>query len=324
MRVVIIGGTGHVGTYLVPRLVMAGYEVINISRGEHKPYQEHSAWKQVKQVSVDREREESEGKFGEIILSLKPDVVIDMVCFTLKSAKHLVKSLKGHIHLFLHCGTIWVHGHSIEVPTTEDQPKHPIDDYGIQKEQIEKYLLKKARTKGFPVSILHPGHIVGPGWHPVNPAGNLDLEVFGKLARNEELVIPNLGMETLHHVHADDVAQGFIKAILHRNRAVGESFHIVSPQAITLRGYAEKMASWFGQEAKLKFLPFAEWKKIVTEEEAEATGSNIAHSPNCSIKKAIRLIDYQPRYSSFEAICEAVSWLIEHDEIKVSTNGKKE
>ncbi len=33
MRVVIIGGTGHVGTYLVPRLVQAGYEVINISRG---------------------------------------------------------------------------------------------------------------------------------------------------------------------------------------------------------------------------------------------------------------------------------------------------
>jgi nucleoside-diphosphate-sugar epimerase len=31
-RVVIIGGTGHVGTYLVPRLVCAGFEVINVSR----------------------------------------------------------------------------------------------------------------------------------------------------------------------------------------------------------------------------------------------------------------------------------------------------
>ncbi|HIQ05374.1 MAG TPA: NAD(P)-dependent oxidoreductase [Anaerolineae bacterium] len=33
MRVVIIGGTGHVGTYLVPRLVEAGHEVISLSRG---------------------------------------------------------------------------------------------------------------------------------------------------------------------------------------------------------------------------------------------------------------------------------------------------
>lgn len=32
MRVVIIGGSGHVGTYLVPRLVMAEYEVFNSER----------------------------------------------------------------------------------------------------------------------------------------------------------------------------------------------------------------------------------------------------------------------------------------------------
>jgi nucleoside-diphosphate-sugar epimerase len=32
MRVIIIGGTGHVGTYLVPYLVEAGHEVINLSR----------------------------------------------------------------------------------------------------------------------------------------------------------------------------------------------------------------------------------------------------------------------------------------------------
>jgi uncharacterized protein YbjT (DUF2867 family) len=32
MRIVIIGGTGHVGTYLVPRLVEAGHEVVCVSR----------------------------------------------------------------------------------------------------------------------------------------------------------------------------------------------------------------------------------------------------------------------------------------------------
>jgi nucleoside-diphosphate-sugar epimerase len=30
LRIVIIGGTGHVGTYLVPRLVHSGYEVLSI------------------------------------------------------------------------------------------------------------------------------------------------------------------------------------------------------------------------------------------------------------------------------------------------------
>ena len=65
MRVVIIGGAGHVGTYLVPRLVQAGYEVINISRGQRVPYQPHTAWKSVQQVVADREAEDRAGDFGQ-------------------------------------------------------------------------------------------------------------------------------------------------------------------------------------------------------------------------------------------------------------------
>ena len=30
-RVVVIGGSGHVGTYLVPRLVSAGFEVVSVA-----------------------------------------------------------------------------------------------------------------------------------------------------------------------------------------------------------------------------------------------------------------------------------------------------
>ena len=37
------------------------------------------------------------------------------------------------------------------------------------------------------------------------------------------------------------------------------------------------------------------------------TWDHIAHSPNCSIAKAQRLLGYTPRYSSLEAVQEAVS-----------------
>ncbi|GAG65857.1 unnamed protein product, partial [marine sediment metagenome] len=67
----------------------------------------------------------------------------------------------------------------------------------------------------FPATVLHPGHIVGEGWAPLNPAGHFNPEVFTKLARGRELVLPNLGLETVHHVHADDVAQVFIKVFFY-------------------------------------------------------------------------------------------------------------
>jgi nucleoside-diphosphate-sugar epimerase len=154
---------------------------------------------------------------------------------------------------------------------------------------------------------------------PINPAGHLNPQVFVTLARGEELALPNFGMETLHHVHADDVAQGFMQALANRSVASGESFHVVSPAALTLRGYAEAVAAWFGQSAQLRFLPWEDWKEIVSPEEAEATWDHITHSPCCSIAKAARLLNYQPRYSSLQAIHEALDWMIQHRVVQLNS-----
>ena len=52
MKTVIIGATGHIGTYLVPRLVEAGIEVIAVSRGQRAPYHAHGAWQWVERVEI--------------------------------------------------------------------------------------------------------------------------------------------------------------------------------------------------------------------------------------------------------------------------------
>lgn len=318
MRVVVIGGSGHIGTYLIPMLVEKGYEVVNITRGQRQPYLPNAAWKAVQQVTADRDGEDQAGTFAQRIRDLHPDIVIDLICFTEASARQLVDALRGQVQHFLHCGTIWIYGHSTQVPATEDQPRRPFGEYGTQKAAIEAYLLHEARQNGFPATMLHPGHIVGPGYVPLNPAGHFNPEVFARLARGEELALPNFGLETVHHVHAADVAQAFMQSITHWRASVGESFHTVSPAALTLRGYAEAVAAWFGQEANLKFLPWEEWRSTVPEEEATATWEHIARSPNASIAKAQRLIDYQPHYSSLQAVFEAVNWLIEHGKIIIS------
>ena len=318
MRTVVIGGTGHIGTYLVPHLVEAGHEVVNVSRGQRKAYQPHSAWKHVQSVVIDREAADQAGTFGHQIRELRPDIVIDNRCYTVDSARCLVEALRGQVQHLIVCGTIWVHGHSVSVPTTEEQPRRPFGEYGVNKAAVEAYLLDQARRHGFPATILHPGHIVGPGWVIVNPAGNFNPVVFEQLARGEELALPNLGMETVHHVHAADVAQAFWKAIDNWSSAVGESFHVVSPAAVTLRGYAEAAADGFGQPARLRFMPFDQWRATVSEEDAERTWDHIAHSPNCSIVKARRLLDYQPRYTSLQAVFESVDWMIGQGMIKTA------
>ncbi|MDZ4767952.1 MAG: NAD-dependent epimerase/dehydratase family protein [Chloroflexota bacterium] len=325
MRVVIIGGSGHVGTYLVPRLVEAGYQVVNITRGQSKPYLPHAAWSAVQSVTIDRRQAEQAGTFGAQVAALKPDIVIDMVCFTLESAAQIVEALVGKVGHFLHCGTMWVHGYPVQHPVTEDMARHPfpryelsvtdvdpylLEDYGGQKAAVEAYLLDRARRDAFPATVLHPGHIVGPGHNPVNPQGNVNLDVFVKLASGTELLLPHIGMETVHHVHGDDVAQAFMRAIQSWSVSVGESFHVVSPAALTLRGYAESIAHYFGRSANLSFVSWETFCQRVPERDWSMTWDHIAHSPNGSIAKAQHLLGYQPRYTSLEAVIESVQWLI--------------
>lgn len=311
MRVVIIGGTGHVGTYLVPRLVAAGHEVICMSRGSREPYTPHAAWDSVRRIEIDREAEDRTGAFAGKVRDLEADAVIDMVCFKLESAQQLVEALRGRVQAYLFCGSVWMHGHGVEVPTVEDQARSPLEEYGIQKDAVDRYLSDQSRRNGFPAASVHPGHIVGPGWNPVNPQGNFNPDVFTKLARGEELMIPNMGLETVHHVHADDVAQVFMRALGRWSVANGEGFHAVSAKAITLRGFAEAMSAWFGQTANLKYAPLAEWSKSIDSEfDVQQTTTHLEHSPNCSIDKGRALLGYEPRYSSLQAVQEAVTWLI--------------
>jgi nucleoside-diphosphate-sugar epimerase len=309
-KVVVIGATGHIGTYLIPRLVMAGHDVTAISRGVAKPYQQSPVWRHVTTVVLDREAEEARGQFGSAIAALEADLVIDLICFTQSSNSQLVDALQGRVSQFIHIGTIWTHGTSAIVPTLESAAKYPFGDYGVQKAAIETDLLTRARRQNFPVTILHPGHIVGPGWAPLNPAGHFNPAVFSAIARNETLSLPNFGMETVHHVHADDIAQLVIRAIDNRHAALGEAFHAVSDAALTLRGYAEAMYRWFGHQPNLAFAAYAEWAKGQNPDEAKATWEHVARSPNCSIDKARRLLGYAPRYTSLEAVQEAVTWLI--------------
>ncbi len=308
-RVVIIGGAGHVGTYLVPRLVEAGHEVINVSRGTSSPYTPHAAWGQVRQVHLDRAAEEAAGRFGARIADLAGEIVIDMICFTPASNAQLVEALAGRVSHFLHIGTIWVHGLPQTVPTRESDPRQPFGDYGVMKSAIEDDLLGRARRGLLPATVIRPGHIVGPGWAPLNPAGHFNPQVFRDIQAGKPLVLPNAGAETVHHVHADDVAQAVMAAIGHWSAAVGEAFNAVSPAAITLRHYAEAMYRFWGQEPKLSFLPFEAWRGTVTAEEAQACWEHLVRSPCHSIEKGQRLIGYRPRYSSLQAVQEAMARL---------------
>jgi nucleoside-diphosphate-sugar epimerase len=315
-RVVVIGATGHIGTYLVPRLVDGGHEVIAVSRGTRGPYQPSPQWDEVRRVTADREAEDAAGTFGDRIAALGPEVVIDLICFSEASARQLVEALRPSRPLLVHCGTIWVHGPALRVPVTEDEPRTAYGEYGTGKAEIEALLHSETREGGVPAVVLHPGHISGPGWPVITPAGNLDPAAWTYLATGQPLALPDHGLGVLHHVHADDVAQAFERA-LSRPAAIGASFHVVAGQAMTQRGLAAGVARWFGREPVLDFVGWDEFTRRAGPGHAEVTREHTFRSITASIDRAREVLGYAPRYGSLDALHEALAWLVANGQADV-------
>ena len=314
----LIGGSGHVGSFLVPRLVRAGHEVVNLTRGASAPYVDAEEWSEVEQVPVDRAAEDAAGTFGKRVASLEADVVVDMICFTPGSAATLVDGLRGYVGHFVHCGTIWRYGVSVKQPMREDDTSPPFGEYGTQKAAIAELLAAETRSGGLVTTVLQPGHISGPGWAPIGPLGNADPAVWYALSAGQEIAVPGLGAELLHHVHADDVAQAFQLAIEHREVAAGESFNVVAPSALTARGFLSIAAGWFGQTARTRSVSWAEFRSGTTAEFAEASWQHLWRSQYASIEKAHTLLGYAPTFEPEAAVLDAIRWLIDHDRLQVA------
>ena len=315
-RIVVIGATGHIGSYLVPRLVRGGHDVIALSRGTRDPYHASPQWSSVTKVVADREAEDAEGTFGDRMAALRPEAVIDLICFTKASAGQLVEALRPSRPLLVHCGTIWVHGPALRVPVTEDEPRTPYGEYGTGKAEIEALLHQESRAGGVPAVVLHPGHISGPGWPVITPAGNLDPAAWTALATGRPLALPDHGLGVLHHVHADDVAQAFELA-LSRPAAIGGSFHVAAEQAMTQRGLAAGVARWFGREPALDFVGWDEFTRRAGPGPAEVTREHTFRSITASIARAREVLGYAPRYTSLAALHEALAWLVANGQADV-------
>jgi nucleoside-diphosphate-sugar epimerase len=314
MRVYVLGATGHIGSYLVPRLVRAGHEVVAASRGTREPYVDDPAWQECRRVVLDRDATDADATTAARVLAERPEVVVDLVCFTSGSAEQLVEGLRGEVGLLAHCGTIWTHGLSTSLPIQEDDAKFPFGEYGTSKHAIEQLLVAETRNGGLPCTVVHPGHISGPGWPVINPVGNLDPRVWTTIARGQELVVPGDGSATMHHVHADDVAQLFELAVQRPEVSAGETFHAVSPRALSVRGYAEAAYGWWGQQPRLRPVPWEEFGQVVGADDAGTSWEHLHRSHVCSAAKPVERLGYRPGWTSQDAAREAVAWLAAHDD----------
>lgn len=321
-KAVVIGGFGHIGSYIVPKLANAGYEVTVISRGNKKPYNsELPVWDKVKSISCDRLKLAAERKFGQIIADIKPDLIFDAVCYNTETLMELCDPIladpewAARVKL-IEIGSIWVYGYKIASPVTEDQVHNAICNYGKNKTAIEVKCRELSESGKINTSVLHPGHISGDGWYPINPQANFNPQVYSDIIAGKELLLPDDGNATIHHVHSDDIAGLAMACIANHDASCGQAFNATSKHALTLRGFAELMYEHFGHEPQLSYLPFDEFSKNIDKADADDTFDHIRRSPACSMEKAEKLLGFVPKHSSIDTVISAIHYKLDRGELK--------
>lgn len=318
MKITIIGGTGHIGTFLCPMLAEQGHDVVCITRGASRPYTDNEAWNKVTMLQLDRHALDK-NEFASEIAILDSDVVIDLICFTREDVEAMAMALSGKVKQYIYCSSCWAEGRAEILPVSPDNnDKHPLCEYGRQKYASEQYLLELWKTRKFPVTIIMPGQISGPGWEIINPWGCRLMRCNELIKNGEQIKLPNFGMETIHHVHAEDVARLFYCAVKNRDNALGEKFYAVSGQDITLYGYAKLLYKHYGHESKIEFVSWNDFKEYLRKEcngtisdkdlEHQIVESylHLTRSGYFSIEKERKLLGYEPKYTNVETILMSV------------------
>ncbi len=86
---------------------------------------------------------------------------------------------------------------------------------------------------------------------------------------------------------------------------------------MTLRGLAAGVARWFGRDPVLDFVDWPEFERRAGAEHAGATREHTVRSITASIARAREVLGYGPRYSTLDALHQALAWLAAHGEADI-------
>lgn len=304
MKVLVIGASGHTGSYLINELVKDGHEVVAVMRGNRVPYGwTEETFEKISVIKTDRTSFIEEARLSEV----NPDVICDLIAYDLESVQKFTAQIQNNA-FYIQIGSIWTYENKIYLPVDENHPKNAQGNYGKNKGLIEDYLKEQVKAGKLRACVVHPGHISGKEWQPINPQGNLDLSVYEKIKKGEEIVLPFMGLTTLQHVHAYDLAQIIYGCIKNQEIANGEAFIAVAEHAMTNKAICEQLYAHYNQKPNLRFVEWQEFCTLVGETQADISKDHMFHSPCCTVEKAKKLLGVEMKYSIMDIYYEYLSY----------------
>ena len=242
LRVLVLGGTGFLGSRIVTRLTSRGHEVTILTRRTEAA--EYFGSKGIKTIVGDLVEPKA------FIDSISPQDCVVSVAMPLefgRISKSKFTQIKERATKFvstaltigkkLDCSTILTLGTAYSTrPGQVADESWPLVRTGLTRAGEEAdVLIAEAKKEGQPLIIMLPGQIYGPG-------GQF-LKMYEMMKSGRSGVFGR-GDNHIPRVHVDDCAQAFVLAV--EKQPAGESFIIADDTPCTTREFTERMAECMG------------------------------------------------------------------------------
>jgi len=260
-KVLVTGGTGFLGRKLIEGLTAAGYPVRVLAR-------KLSNIEALKKKGVEiffgdvAEKKSLAQAFGGV------DIVIhaaagtsgrqkDCETGTIQGTRNILELCEENrvkkLVYISSCSVYGVADYRTDQVVTEESSLERFPsrrgEYSASKQQAESFVISAMEKSSFPIVILRPGTIYGPG-------GDLFTPMMGFSLFNKAFIVIGNGKFELPLVYIDNLVAAIIRAV-QRGEGDNQIFNIVDSEKINKKEYMNKLIRKLYPNAKTIYFPFS-------------------------------------------------------------------
>lgn len=295
MKIIITGGSGHIGTNL-SSLLKKYHEVtifdykkprlsdVNFKQGDIKNH--NDVINAVKDCDVVIHLAAT---LGVINTEENPILTLDT---NTEGTKNVLEACRiNNVRKIIFSSSSEIYGEPLKIPIEESDAPMPITTYGVSKLAAEAYIKAYAKTYGIRYTIFRLFNVYGDEqaeeW--VVP------EFVRKAIKNQDITIHGDGSQIRAFCYVSDVSDAFSYVL---DGGDGEIFNIGNnSEPLSIKELAQKVISIANSKSTLNFTPFEKSNRNRIE--------IIRRMP--SIEKAKKLLGYQPKVSLTEGIIKTIN-----------------
>ncbi len=297
MKVLVIGGSGYIGSHTVEELSRRGHDVCIFARGR-TPLRTHH---QVSFIRGDRHNQQD-------LINLRSqgfDAVIDINSYSRDETQTVINAFDGYIRRFVHLSSLAVCQQEA-VPITEDEPMiaDPNAGYAYDKAECERALRWAYTKNGFPFVSIRPPCVYGQRDYL-----SRENHFLKRILAGDPVIVPDSGATPIFAIYVKDLAAVMANALT-ADGIDGKSYHVAQEEIVSLRQHINNIAHLAGTEAVIAAIP----SRLL-----ERLGFNMVHFPYSFPDEPLIIVDSTAAQQALQftstpyakALRDTVEWFLE-------------